>query len=144
MCGPIKDLLLSSELFQLFHDSSLKMDLRIKYKRFANLTLIFFGILFLVQVLNKAVFTHSHLTSDGRLITHAHPFDKANDNQPVKSHYHSIGETIILQQLELIFPFMILALILLKIKVIQVIRGFVKIPVFKEHQNRISGREPPL
>jgi hypothetical protein len=119
------------------------MDLRIKYKRFANLTLIFFGILFLVQVLNKAVFTHSHLTPDGRLITHAHPFDKANDNQPVKSHYHSLAETVVLQQLELIFPIIALLFGLLSTWFIQQIWEYVQILFSIKYPKSISGRAPP-
>ena len=120
------------------------MDLRIKYKRFANLTLILFGILFLVQVLNKAVFTHSHLTPDSRLITHAHPFDKANDNQPVKSHYHSLAETVVLQQLELIFPIIALSFGLLKSNVCMQIRIPVRIASYINYPHSISGRAPPV
>ncbi|MFO8233933.1 MAG: hypothetical protein R6U04_00820 [Bacteroidales bacterium] len=59
------------------------------------------------MVVNRAIFIHAH-EKDGTVIFHAHPYDKANDTQPIKSHHHSDPEFIFIEHLELLFPLLFL------------------------------------
>lgn len=42
------------------------------------------------------VYYHSHITNDGRLVSHAHPFNKSQDSTPFKSHHHSAIDLLLL------------------------------------------------
>ncbi len=59
--------------------------------------LLLFLIAMALYIMNNAFFLHSHITKDGFVITHAHPFDKT-DKEPYKSHKHSKAELLFLQQ----------------------------------------------
>lgn len=56
-----------------------------------------------LYVANKAVFIHVHKLRDGRVIEHSHPYDKAGDPEPYKSHHHSNTEFVFLQNLDVLF-----------------------------------------
>lgn len=57
----------------------------------------------LMLVGNVALFTHTHKLQDGTLIEHAHPFDKAGDTSPHKSHHHTASALLFFQHLTLLF-----------------------------------------
>jgi len=59
--------------------------------------------LFAVQIATRATYTHSHQLADGRVICHAHPYDKASDSKPFKSHHHTQTEILFLEQLANLF-----------------------------------------
>ena len=48
-----------------------------------------------IYMLNYTMYTHRHITTDGKVITHSHPYDK-NDSKPFKSHAHSKSELMLL------------------------------------------------
>ena len=54
-------------------------------QKYASLLMI---VLVAMLLVNKAIFTHSH-SSNGKIYTHAHPFDNRSDNNPTKQHSHS-------------------------------------------------------
>jgi hypothetical protein len=56
------------------------------------LLLIIYGFI----LVNNSFFYHSHVTSEGKVISHAHPFNKQNDDKPYKSHHHSKLELLLL------------------------------------------------
>ncbi len=60
------------------------------------------GVL-LLNIANKAVYTHSHQLVNGEIVTHAHPFDKQEDNTPLKSHEHTSLEFVLLDVLKFVF-----------------------------------------
>ncbi len=64
-----------------------------------------------VLIANNAIFIHSHRMADGTLITHAHPYNKTNDSEPFKSHHHTQAEFLFLENLEIYFLFVLLALV---------------------------------
>ncbi len=45
-------------------------------------------------LINKSVYMHAHRLDNGKIIVHAHPFNKSTDDKPVKSHHHSKAELI--------------------------------------------------
>ncbi len=67
------------------------MQRKITIKKWA---LVFVGSIFLLSYVNKALFTHTHLLPDGRVVVHAHPYLKHKNNHrdknlPVQSHHHT-------------------------------------------------------
>jgi hypothetical protein len=48
-----------------------------------------------IYMLNYTMYTHRHITADGRVITHSHPYNK-DDSKPYKSHSHSKSELLLL------------------------------------------------
>ena len=74
-------------------------DLMLKEKAHSIIALlsaiVFINIYGLILVSNT-LYYHSHVTPDGEVISHAHPFNKQNDNQPRKSHHHSKLELLLL------------------------------------------------
>ncbi|MFP4048218.1 MAG: hypothetical protein ACLFT4_10740, partial [Bacteroidales bacterium] len=61
-----------------------------------------------LMITNKVIFTHAH-EKNGKIIFHAHPYDKAGDTQPGENHHHSEIEFTLIGQLELLFPFFVMS-----------------------------------
>lgn len=59
-----------------------------------SLALLLLGFVLLL-VVNRTVYTHSHILSDGTVLTHAHPYDTDADGNPFKSHQHNSIELLI-------------------------------------------------
>jgi len=97
-----------------------------------------------LQVLNKALYSHVHVMADGTLVTHAHPFDKSSDQEPVKHHEHTYGEWQILEigrNLYLVFPALLFLIFNFLLTVIAEKPVFT--PITTEYFV-ISGRAPPF
>ena len=60
-------------------------------------------VLFAFQIVNKSLYTHSHILAFGQVVTHAHPFERSDDNGDPKSHRHTQAEMIILDQVNILF-----------------------------------------
>lgn len=58
---------------------------------------------FLFQVFNKFIYTHTHVLADGTIVSHAHPYNKQADSSPFKKHYHTKFEFVLLSQLNYLF-----------------------------------------
>lgn len=89
--------------------------------------------------LNNLIYTHSHILEDGRVITHAHPFDKSSDTDPFKSHLHTSSELIFLANMTFYLPIFILAIISFYI-----ISGKKFNVVAKALFQQVQGHSPPL
>lgn len=55
-------------------------------------TLLLLAGVMILLIANDSIYIHTHINDQGKLITHAHPFNKAEDNKPIKSHHHSDAE----------------------------------------------------
>jgi Na+/H+ antiporter NhaC len=77
---------------------------RITIKAFIFLMLAIMGLM----ITNQALFLHLHKMPDGKVIVHAHPYNKSDDTKPFKSHWHSNAELMFFQHLELLFLFILL------------------------------------
>lgn len=62
-------------------------------------------------VINNVMFLHSHQLENGNIITHSHLYDKSNDSAPIKSHHHSKTELTFLVNLQLLFIFTLIFII---------------------------------
>lgn len=94
-------------------------------------------------IANKVLFMHNHLLPDGRVITHAHPFNKSGESAPYKQHQHSRTEFFFIQHLDLLFVF-----ILLIIAGHRIFQGIIKtippdVPCYNEYLAQYQGRAPP-
>jgi hypothetical protein len=74
------------------------MSMKQHIQRYALLTA---GVVIFLSYVNKAVFTHSHILPDGRIIVHAHPYLKHHEksdkeNVPVRTHHHTPGQYCLL------------------------------------------------
>lgn len=46
-------------------------------------------------LVSNMLYYHSHVAHDGSIVSHAHPFNKQNDNGPYKTHHHSKMELLL-------------------------------------------------
>lgn len=63
-------------------------------------------------VINNIVFMHAHILDNGKIIVHAHPYNKSQDPSPFKEHQHSAKEFLHISHIQLLFFvfFLIIAL----------------------------------
>lgn len=54
-------------------------------------------------IINKAVFVHTHKLENGTVYTHAHPYNKAKDALPFKSHHHTEAQFLFFNHQNLIY-----------------------------------------
>ncbi|MFW5656541.1 MAG: hypothetical protein ACOC0C_02900 [Bacteroidota bacterium] len=115
-----------------------------KYRQWNRIISMLLLSVFLLQVFSNVVWQHSHVMSDGTVITHTHPYSKSDDSTPFKNHHHSNIEILFLQYLESLVPFLT-----------TVISLVVFASTFKYHVNPIlseisifrvfaPGRSPPV
>ncbi len=78
-------------------------------KSVSYLLIVMMGIF----IANNILFMHTHKMDDGRIVVHAHPYDKSDDSQPYKSHQHTTKELLFLDNVKLFFVFIFLLFILL-------------------------------
>jgi hypothetical protein len=78
----------------------MKMSVRkITMTAIAYLMIGFVGL----TITNKVVYTHAHKI-DGKVVVHAHPFNKSQDTNPYKAHHHGDIQIAIIDNLDLLFP----------------------------------------
>jgi len=65
-------------------------------------------------LLNQVLYTHTHVLPDGSIVSHSHPFDKAQESKQAGSHQHSTLELFLLQNLQLLFAAVLVSLVLLR------------------------------
>ncbi|HTN68787.1 MAG TPA: hypothetical protein VLZ33_04925, partial [Dysgonamonadaceae bacterium] len=56
-----------------------------------------------ILIVNIIVFTHIHQLDDGTIVEHAHPYKKADDSAPLKTHHHSNAELFLFQNSNILF-----------------------------------------
>lgn len=115
-----------------------------KYKIVFRCLSLLLMVVFTCQVYSKAFYQHSHILSDGSVVTHAHPFNKSSDNSPFKRHNHASFEYYILDNANLLFAASIISLLLIHaIKKERIV--FRKPPERKLFLNITTpGRSPPI
>ncbi|MFW5820201.1 MAG: hypothetical protein ACOCWA_02855 [Bacteroidota bacterium] len=101
-------------------------------------------IVFTCQVYSKAFYQHSHVLSDGSVITHAHPFNKSSDNSPFKKHQHTSFELYVLENVNLLFALSITTLVLF----LSGKKEIILLKYFPEKESIFlmtsKGRSPPI
>ncbi len=95
-------------------------------------------------LINQALYTHTHVRPDGSIVSHAHPFNKAQESKQAGSHQHSSLEFLLLQSLNLLFLTALVSLVLNKpdlefLKVQINTEGYIPALLILSH-----GRAPPV
>ena len=95
------------------------------------------------MIANKVMYTHIHKLENGRIVVHAHPYDKSENENPGRTHQHVKAELFFLQSLELLFYMAILsAFLYLGFLVLEIL--FYAIVIYNGNSLRLSlGRAPP-
>lgn len=100
-------------------------------------------LIYALQVFNNTFYLHTHVTEQGIVVSHAHPYNKADDSEPVKAHRHTMDQLLVLASFDFLFPVVFLVLLLI---------GFRDEKVFSLNVNRElrpaciilkKGRAPP-
>ncbi len=114
---------------------------RKKLLRAAALLLI---TMYVVQVFNNSFYLHTHELAPGKVVTHAHPYNKSSDTEPVKSHNHTWDQIITLENMELLFPVLFLFLFLLSIDRKESFKDYLLPEIKPACITLHKGRAPPL
>lgn len=94
-------------------------------------------------IANKIVFTHIHKLDDGTIVEHAHPYNKANDSDPLKTHHHSNAELLFFNNLNILFLIAFVALgVLFSVKKKRS-SFYLKLTPWLTHINLHKERAPP-
>ncbi len=82
-----------------------------------KITMQFIRIMLLASILvfiaNNSIYYHSHKLQNGTIIAHAHPFNKAQDSAPFKTHKHSLVNLFFLEHLQLLFFILVFSSLLI-------------------------------
>ncbi|MDD4730192.1 MAG: hypothetical protein PHN55_15755 [Dysgonamonadaceae bacterium] len=78
------------------------MKMTVNNKAKILITLFMIGLMGML-IVNTIVFTHIHQLDDGTIVEHAHPYNKANDSAPLKTHHHSNAELFFFQNSNILF-----------------------------------------
>lgn len=68
-----------------------RMNQRSRHTKVSIAAGLFLG-LFLVLLVNNSLFQHVHVLDNGKIIRHAHPFNKSDEGSPLSQHKHSTCE----------------------------------------------------
>ena len=100
--------------------------------------------LFAFQIVTRTIYSHSHKLHNGQIIHHSHPYNKANDAEPFKTHSHTQTEIFFIGQLgNLLLTFVLTLCLVVVCKEVSFKKYYFKITVTGSlitHQ----GRAPPL
>ncbi len=101
------------------------------------------GIIGLLTI-NNVLFLHSHQFDNGKIVTHAHPYNKSNDSAPIKSHHHSKTELIFLENLQLLFIFTFISFFVLDVAKKKTCFVINRVFYTQDYEILYLGRAPPL
>lgn len=65
----------------------------------------------LLFIANNIVFLHSHKLANGKVLVHAHPYNKGQDSAPFKKHHHTDEQFFQLAHVQLLFIVAIVAVL---------------------------------
>jgi len=57
-----------------------------------------------IFAINGQLYIHKHVSKEGNIVIHAHPYNKSQDKGACKSHHHATGELAFLTSLESFLP----------------------------------------
>lgn len=101
-------------------------------------------LMYALCIFNSSVYLHTHILASGKVVTHAHPYDKNSDNEPYKTHKHSFNQIMTLDNMQLLFTVFLLAICLLKIEKKKFTAIYLRAGLRSAHLIRFQGRDPPL
>lgn len=105
-----------------------------------SLMIVLSGIL----ILNSSIYIHTHILADGSIISHAHPYHKADQSHNQQQHQHTNAELILFHNLQILF----LTAIPIAFVFLNLHNTFIQIPqllgLSVSYDSVIKGRAPPI
>lgn len=74
------------------------------------MTAVFMIAAISLLIVNKALFTHTHITKEGQIIAHSHPFKQEPGKNSPAGHQHTSVQFHLLDNLQLLFPVLFLSI----------------------------------
>jgi hypothetical protein len=98
----------------------------------------------LIITVSRMFFYHSHIDSEGQIISHSHPYNTTSDSTPFKTHHHSLYDFYFIQSLENIFTNQFIYIIFFFSILIEKYLIYNTLKNFDLKYSRIRGRSPPF
>ncbi len=111
-----------------------------KLKRSLSILLI---VIMTASMINRVVYTHIHILTNGSLVTHAHPFSKSTEGNSASTHQHSNLELFLLDQLDILILCVTAAFLLKQFITPTSFREPVMEPLLPAFVPPLPGRAPP-
>lgn len=99
-----------------------------------------------LMMLNSVLYRHSHRLPNGKIVSHAHPYQKSADNSPAQPHEHTDEELALLQLIDgqLFEPPAVVAINFAAFQCKKAINNFFYNCFFpSSHSSFQAGRAPP-
>jgi hypothetical protein len=113
-------------------------------RRVKQLIVALFTFLIGFVIVNDVNNMHVHRLTDGKMVIHAHPFNKTQDSNPVKKHHHSTFDFLQIQNAQLLF-FAFIAMVAFILVPFQLINfNFCKSFQHSSFINNQKDRAPPV
>ncbi|WP_462317569.1 hypothetical protein [Marinilabilia sp.] len=94
-------------------------------------------------IVNKALYTHTHITKEGQIIAHSHPFKQETGNNSGTGHQHTSVQFHFLDNLQLLFPALFLSILIFLFRNNEKHTTRLKSRVYEAHIVCQYGRAPP-
>ncbi len=106
------------------------------------------GIVLLASILiiiaTNSIYYHSHKLHNGEVIAHAHPFNKAQDSTPFKTHQHSSVQLFFLEHMQLLFSILGFSVLLIVSSTFHLFYVAGKHHIYSTLSRLNSSRAPPF
>ncbi len=97
-----------------------------------------------ILIVNKSIYLHTHKLADGSVISHAHPYNKSDDDKPFKSHHHADTQLLFFQSIKILFFTSFIAFFFFK-SIKKAVYAFFTTPSYTlAFYNSNKGRAPPI
>jgi len=93
-------------------------------------------------VANEAVYKHTHQVN-GHMLTHSHPYSNSSDSSSAPEHQHNKAHLVFWQNLQVLFPLIALAFLILNISQPVFRRIQFTLYVYSAPLIHYPGRAPP-
>jgi len=89
---------------------------RVKIRSIMKVVAFMLVTLYAVQIFNNTFYLHTHVLSNGKVLTHAHPYHKSDDSGSSAMHKHTWEQIVTIENIEVLFPVFFLFLFLINLE----------------------------
>ena len=111
------------------------------YNRTISLLLF---MIFSFVFMNNIFFLHSHTLSDGKIIFHAHPYHKNNNDKSKENHHHASIEYLIFGQFQTFYHKEVHELLIYNLIFSEIYHNFFETVYVSDKINTLALRAPPV
>jgi len=95
-------------------------------------------------IATNSIYYHSHKLQNGTILAHAHPFNKAQDPAPFKTHKHSSVQLFFLEHMQLLFFISGFSCLIIALSTFQHYHAAENHHIYASLSRLNSSRAPPL